>query len=1052
MLKKLFLVCSTVAVLSAWMFAVCAQESGSPNRDQTQTRARPNRTRTNSRRSSTLETIADAIISQGDIDEDKKLSKDELSQLVEGWYARIDTSKSGIVNQESFLRGFGRTTSGSRPSSYLGLFVAIDANKDASISRAEFCERFLQWFDAWDAGKRGFVDRENVLAGLRAALPRTNMGSGARATQERPPGLPEPPPSPVLAPAESVKTIELPDGFHIELAATEPMIEDPVALSFDEDGRLYVVEMRSYMLDIDGSDERNPNGRISCLEDTDGDGCFDKSTIFVDHLVLPRSVAAVNGGVLYVSDYKLYFARDTNGDGKSDQNVLVDPDYGDGNVEHAPNGLMTAMDNWIYNAESRYRYRWIGNMLVKQSTENRGQWGITQDNYGRLFYNVNNSQLLGDYTPPNYMSRNQHHRASAGLNLFVATDQRVFPIRMNTAVNRGYLPEVLDEKGRAYVFASSCSPVIYRGDNFPRDFVGNAFVCDSAVNLVKRNLVSDANLTLTSKFAYQDSEFLASTDERFRPVSLSNGPDGTLWLVDMYRGINQYGRFMTDYLRQESLARGLDKGVHFGRIYRIVSDEKDPSAFQRLSKETSSQLVDRLSHPNGWIRDAAQRLLVQRSDQTVVPKLIQLISDESNEHAQIHALWTLEGLCVELPEAALIERNSTASEIGNRSIRLLEVKPDFVFTSPKLTDEVLDVCLEAIGDRRSQVQVAAIRVAESLTRWSPEHQLLLRQELAEVIANASAEVLFQVALTSGNLSKPDSLSLLVEVATRNHDQLLIREAIVSGLERWELPFLKLLLGDSRWADDHPGRPQLLQVLAGAVMRERHPINIEELLKLAASQSSEQAAWRQRSLIEGMSSVSTSRSSGPVRMRSEPSVLKALRASSDKTLNEQIERIRKQLAWPGQQHKVMVQRPKGRPLTADEQRMIAKGKLEFIRVCAGCHGLTGEGIRPLAAPLVDSDWVLGSKDRLIRVLLHGLTGAVDVDGITYQPPIVLPEMPAVGTLKDDEIASVLSYIRREWGHQADPISAAQVARVRRDTDGRRLPWTAEELVAFEDETP
>src|SRR5207244_3757979 len=175
--------------------------------------------------------------------------------------------------------------------------------------------------------------------------------------------------------------------------------------------------------------------------------------------------------------------------------------------------------------------------------------------------------LLADFTPPNYMSRNPHHRTSAGLNLAVATDQRVFTIRMNTAVNRGYLTNVLDSAGKLYVFSSSCSPVIYRGDNYPAEFQGNAFVCDPSANLIKRNLVFDQNLTFTSKFAYDNSEFLASTDERFRPVNVFNGPDGALWVVDMYRGIIQYGMFMTGFLRRESLERGLDKGIHLGRIY-----------------------------------------------------------------------------------------------------------------------------------------------------------------------------------------------------------------------------------------------------------------------------------------------------------------------------------------------------------------------------------------------------------------------------------------------------------------------------------------------------
>src|SRR5262249_9108211 len=153
--------------------------------------------------------------------------------------------------------------------------------------------------------------------------------------------------------------------------------------------------------------------------------------------------------------------------------------------------------------------------------------------------------------------------------------------------------------------------------NFPAEFEGNAFVCDPSANLIKRNLVFDQNLTFTSKFAYDNSEFLASTDERFRPVSAANGPDGALWVVDMYRGVIQYGMFMTSFLRRESIERELDKGIHYGRIYRIVSTARQPGKFPHLNSEPSSELVNRLSDPNGWIRDTAQRLLVERGDKTI---------------------------------------------------------------------------------------------------------------------------------------------------------------------------------------------------------------------------------------------------------------------------------------------------------------------------------------------------------------------------------------------------------------------------------------------------
>jgi mono/diheme cytochrome c family protein len=1011
------------------------------------------------------------MLSQGDADKDGKLTRQELKDLADRWYASLDTNQAEVVRQEEFLLRFGEVVSSpedldsrrggrggrSGANAYLGLFVVLDADKDASIGRAEFGETFARWFDTWDSKKQGRLERDNLVSGLSAAIPRTNMGTDSRRTpQKRPAGLPEPPPSPVRPAKDAIAQIHVADGFRIELAAAEPMIQDPAAISFDEDGRLYVLEMRNYMLDIDGTDERAAIGRISRLEDKDGDGRFDQSTVFVDGLVIPRSLAAVHGGVLYVANYQLYFARDTDGDGRADKRELVDADYGRGNVEHAPNGLMTAMDNWIYNARSQWRYRWFGDVLVKQPTENRGQWGITQDNYGRLFYNVNNSQLLGDYAPPNTMSRNPHHPTSAGLNLFVATDQRVFPIRMTTAINRGYAPDVLDASGKAIVFASSCSPLIYRGDNFPQQFLGNAFVCDSALNLIKRNLVFDEHLTLSSRFAHKDSEFLAATDERFRPVFLANGPDGALWIVDMYRGINQHGMFMTDYLRNETRERGLDKGVHLGRIYRVLSNHQDPSPFPRLSDKDSSALVGYLSHPNGWVRDTAQRLLVERADVSIVPELIELVAKGADELGRIHGLWTLEGLCVELPENPPAEQ-AQADHKAKGMVRLLKIDPGFEFAAPDLTEEVVEACLDSIEAKHPQVQIAAIRVAESLTRANPGGQLLFRQQLAKLVPDASPEVLFQIALTTGNLAKPESIPLLVEVAARNTDQLLIREAIVSGLYRWEIPFLKAVLNDARFADESPGLANLLRILATAVMRQRHPINIDELLTMTAGQISGAmgakgamgaTSWRGRSLLAGMTSRTGGRALRPIRLRAKPESLVQISRLNDPAAQQHAKTLTSLLAWPGHQYDEVQAPPPGRPLTNAERGLVDQGRTVFQKICAGCHGANGEGVRPLGAPLVDSDWVLGSEDRLIRVLLHGLTGAVEVDGVTYQPPIVLPEMPAVAALDDAQIAAVLSYIRREWGHAEEPVSADRVAKIRLETKDRAGPWTAKELAVFQ----
>lgn len=1013
------------------------------------------------------------MLSQADKNKDNKLSRDEFMSLAETWFDVLDPDGTSHVSQDEFIERFatilpptfsprsegvpGGGRGGFMAARLVGLFIAFDDDKDGTLTRTELKQTMTKWFQQWDAAGTGSLDRDKLVAGLVAVLPRTNMGGATGAEAQTPiPGLPKPPPSPVLPPQASIKTVQLARGFKMELTASEPMIEDPIAISFDENGRMFVLEMRGFMTDMNRTGEREPTGRISLLTDANRDGRFKKSSLFVDKLILPRAVLAIHGGILYVSDYRLWFARDSDGDGRADLTELIDPAYGLGNVEHGPNGLMRAMDNWIYNAESPFRYRFFGNVLVKQRTEFRGQWGMTQDNYGRLFYDVNNSQLLGDVAPPNYMNRNPNHRTSAGINQVIATDQRVFTIRMNTAVNRGYLTNVLDSSGKLYVFSSSCSPVIYRGNNYPAEFLGNAFVCDPSANLIKRNLVFDQNLSLSSKFAYDNFEFLASSDERFRPVNANNGPDGALWVVDMYRGVIQYGLFMTSFLRRESLERGLDQGIHLGRIYRIISTRKSPAKFPRLAGENSAALMRQLSDPNGWTRDTAQRLLVERGDRSIAGDLARLAVRGSNPLGRIHALWTLEGLLVSLP-------NDLAAPPSTNSVRLLNIESNLVLEARGLTPEILQVCLKAAHDANPKVQVAAIRVAEVLTTSSPAQQSVVLENLNGLQKSANLEVVFQSALSAGNFAKPASLPLLVGIAGAHADQAIIRHAILSGLRDWELQFLQVLLADPQWQNQKPGHSTLLQNLADAVMNGRDPAKIETLLSFAATQKPAQS-WRRKALVDGIATASAARSGQLIALRGAPASLETLARVDDPAVRDQAERIKKIFRWPGNggtsdaggasstspiSNNTSLPGPGATSSTSpisENGSTFAKGKLLFEQICAGCHGLTGEGLTPLAPPLLKSNWVLGPPNRLVRIALDGASGPIHVNGIKYEPPQTLPDMPSLRQALDDEqLAAVLSYVRQGLENGAVEISSNQVADIRNATARRETPWTEDELL-------
>ncbi|MEK9864150.1 MAG: hypothetical protein VW804_13435, partial [Verrucomicrobiota bacterium] len=446
-----------------------------------------------------------------------------------------------------------------------------------------------------------------ALIGL---LPWASMAQNGDKRGEQQAPLPEHlvlPPSPPLSPEDALASFTLPPEFGIELVASEPLVGDPVAMEFDPDGRIWVVEMRGYMPNINGTDEDKPVGRVVVLEDTDADGRMDKSTVFLDKLVMPRAIALIDGGVVVAEPPRLWFCKDTNGDLKCDERSEIANDYATqndpkhgarSNPEHASNGLMWAMDNWIYSANHDVQFRYEGGHWIRQATYSRGQWGISQDNAGRIYFNSNSDQLRGDVVPAAYLTRNPDFTNARGAGVRLASSQEVWPSRINPGVNRGYRPGTLREDGRLRKYTGACGPVIYRGNQFPASYLGNAFVCEPTGNMVRRNLITEKHGSLEATNAYHEMEFLTSSDERFRPVNAFNGPDGTLYIVDFYRGLIQHRIYLTSFLRGQIEDRGLQEPIGLGRIYRVYHRGKDRQSAPTMSSMNSAELAAQLSHPN----------------------------------------------------------------------------------------------------------------------------------------------------------------------------------------------------------------------------------------------------------------------------------------------------------------------------------------------------------------------------------------------------------------------------------------------------------------------
>ncbi|MGB5482559.1 MAG: c-type cytochrome [Eudoraea sp.] len=808
-------------------------------------------------------------------------------------------------------------------------------------------------------------------------------------------------PSPPLSPSQALESFELADpDLEIQLVAAEPLVQDPVAISFDEAGRLWVVEMIGFMRDIDGTGEKDPVGRVSVLFDNDGDGQMDKSIIFLDSLVLPRAIAVVNGGVLVAENIPLWFAEDTDGDFKADTKTLIDPTYGgQGMPEHSANALWRGMDNWYYNAKSKSRYRKINSKWIKEETEFRGQWGICHDNAGRLFYNYNWSQLHADLVPPNALQRNKHHKSSSGIDHGLTLDRKIYPIRSNTAVNRGYVPGTLDEEGKLLEFASACGPLIYRGDVLPDSYMGNAFVCEPTGNLIKRNSVLEDGFMLSASGVYENREFLASTDERFRPISLASGPDGALYVVDMYKGIIQHGPYMTDYLREVTLNRKLDKPINMGRIWRITSKKNTTEKAEDLSKLEPVELVKLLKHPNGWTRDMAQHLLVESSDLTIVPELENMLASE-NPLGQLHALWTLEGL-------------------GNT-----DSKP----------------YLSALHAADPKVAQAALRLSVGILDKQPQVLEEIQQFIADAYDHADPIFQMQMVLTSDLLEPEYAFSIAKKFLKEYNQNPVARDVVMSSMENREAAFFNNLMSDKEWYTYDQNREIFIEMLVAAVATKGAEEEILPILNKLNSPQTQKTQWVTNAIINGILNSSASQDNAKIELTHAPPVFQNLK-SFEKTDENMLANLEKLFVWPGKP--IEVPDSKQNSIEVDPLVM-ATGRQKFLNLCANCHGTQGEGMARFAPPLKSSEWVTGDKEKLAMILLHGMEGPVVVNGKEYGIPDILPNMPSFSTLQNEDIAAISTYIRNSWGNSSEAISNGTVGRIRFRTQGKITPWQATEL--------
>ena len=438
---------------------------------------------------------------------------------------------------------------------------------------------------------------------------------------------------------------------------TDPDIEEPMQIAFDGNGRMFVLEIRAYMQDADATAELAPTGRISVHEDADNDGVYEKHQVFLDKLVFPRFVMPLGKDAILTMESnqdEVWKYSDTNGDSIADKKELFTTSFGRaGNVEHQQSSLFWGLDNWLYSTYNAFRVRWTPNGVLREPTApNNSQWGITQDSTGRIWFQGGASGLPGYFQLPIHYGLT-FPAVGGGRSGHQQFLEPGFEVPYGIAGVGDYQPGTSAIRPGELTLrrvTGAAGNDIVRAHRMPDDLQGDYLYGEPVARIVRRVRPVHAEGLTTLRQVYQEerSEFIRSSDHLFRPVDVATAPDGTIYVVDPYRGIIQEGNWTRpgSYLRAKIDQYKLAANIRKGRIWRVSYDGMARDTTRpRLLDETPAQLVSRLAHPNGWWRDTAQQLLVLKQDRSVVPALQQMVRTPSgNLFGRIHALWTLEGL------------------------------------------------------------------------------------------------------------------------------------------------------------------------------------------------------------------------------------------------------------------------------------------------------------------------------------------------------------------------------------------------------------------------
>ena len=682
--------------------------------------------------------------------------------------------------------------------------------------------------------------------------------------------LPRVPPK---SPSEAAQTFRVLDGFRMELVATEPLVASPVAMAYDEDGRAYVCEMRDYPYTDKTQHKPNqenptdaPIGRLRLLEDTDGDGIFDKATIFAEDLSWPTGVACWKGGVFVAATPDIWYLKDTDSDGRADVRRKIFTGFRKLNVQAVMNNLVWALDNHLHGAGgsnggqirpgdspdakpfamTRADFRFDPETEKFDLLSGGARFGGSFDDWGNRFLcNIRNpAQHI--VLPARYLARNPWLAARSPLNdMAESGDQlpvhpisqpepwRVLRARRWAGERDIVMPR--SELVGAGVVTSASGVTSYRGAAYPEKYRGNVFVCECAGNLFYRLALTPDGVTFKAARVDGDAEMVASTDNWFRPVNFINAPDGTLHVLDMYRENIEHPWSIPDDIHT---AVDLESGREMGRIWRLTPPDFSKPKPPHLGGASIAELAATLENPNSWWRETAQRLLVERQEKSAAPLLREMVKSGRTAQGRVHALWTLDGL------GALDD----------------------------------DDVLAGLGDAAGGVRENALLLAEPRLARSEA----LRVAILKHAGDSDARVRFQAALSLGELADSHAVDSLALIASRAGADPWMRSAVLSSAAKTSGDILTRLLGDAELA--RSATSPIVGELARVVAARGDTAEMQRVL--AAASGGADAPFREivLGLGEGLQrSGKTLRNvaaQGPAREQIEGLLARALTAAAD----------------------------------------------------------------------------------------------------------------------------------------------------------------------------